>query len=127
MVVNVSSVIGRRGLPTQAAYAATKAAVCSIGESLRLEWAPEGIAVCTLNPGVTATGFFAAQPNPGGLPDPDLAGSDSAEAVARAILALDRRPRPEVFLRWKWRWLGLLGLLWPGLADRVVARRVGGV
>ncbi|HVS10010.1 MAG TPA: SDR family oxidoreductase, partial [Planctomycetota bacterium] len=95
VVVNVSSVVGRRGIPGQAVYAASKAAVDSIGEALRLEWASEKIAVCTLSPTLTRTGFFAAQPNPAGLPDPDLARAWSAERVALEILALDRRPRPE--------------------------------
>ena len=69
-----------------------------LGEALRLEWAPEGIEVCTLDPGLTATGFFEAQPNPGGLPDPSLEGSQSAVEVARSVLALDAAPRPELFL-----------------------------
>lgn len=126
VVVNVSSVVGRRGVPTQAAYAATKAAVCSLGEALRLEWAEDGIQVCTLDPGLTATGFFEAQPNPSGLPDPSLEGSQSALEVAASILALDEQPRPELFLRPKWRWLGVLSLLAPRLADRIVARRIVG-
>lgn len=126
VVVNVSSVVGRRGIPGQVAYAASKAAVCSIGEGLRLEWAREQIAVCTLEPALTTTGFFDAQPNPAGLPHPDLARADPAERVASAVLALDRRPRPELNLRWKWRALALLSLVAPRTADRLVARRIGG-
>jgi len=126
VVINVSSVVGRRGLPTQAVYTATKAAVCSAGEALRLEWAADGIAVCTLDPGLTATGFFEAQPNPSGLPNPEPEGSPGAHTVARSIVALCERPRPEVFLRKKWRWLAVLSLVWPRLADRVVARRICG-
>lgn len=126
VVVNVSSVVGRRGIPGQAAYSASKAAVCSIGEALRVEWAREGIAVCTLNPALTATGFFEAQPNPSGLPDPDLRGASAAGDVAREVLALDRAPRPERSLRWKWRLLGMLSVLAPRLADRMLVRRLGG-
>jgi len=123
VVVNVSSVVGRRGVPTMAAYAASKAAVCSIGESLRLEWGPLGIRVCTLNPGVTATEIFERQPNPERLHDPELANADAPERVAEQILALDQAPRAEVYLRWKWRWLGALSLLAPALADRVLGSR----
>ena len=126
VVVNVASVVGRRGIPGQVAYAASKAAVCSIGEGLRLEWAREGIAVCTLDPGLTRTDFFEAQENPAGLADPELARADAPETVARAVLALDRRPRPELNLRWKWRVLALLSLVAPRLGDRVLARRLGG-
>jgi len=126
VVVNVASVVGRRGVPGQAAYSASKAAVCSVGEALRVEWAPDGIAVCTLNPALTATGFFDAQVNPSGLPHPDLSGAAPAEAVAREVLALDRRPEPERSLRWKWRLLGVLSVLRPRMADRLLVRRLGG-
>lgn len=126
VVVNVASVVGRRGIPGQAAYSASKAAVCSIGEALRLEWSPERISVCTLNPALTATGFFEAQPNPAGLPDPDLEGAAGALDVAEQVLGLDADPRPERSLRWKWRVLGMLSVLTPRLADRTLAKRLGG-
>jgi len=124
VVVNLSSVVGRRGIPTQAVYAASKAAVDSIGEALRLEWAGERIAVCTLSPTLTRTGFFAAQPNPARLADPDLSRAWSAEEVALEILALDRRPRPERVLKASWRLIGVLNQLAPRLTDRLVARRL---
>ncbi|MEZ5980074.1 MAG: SDR family NAD(P)-dependent oxidoreductase [Planctomycetota bacterium] len=126
VVVNVSSVVGRRGIPGQAVYSASKAAVCSIGEALRLEWAEERIRVCTLNPALTTTGFFDAQPNPAGLPQPDMSGSVTPESVAREVLELDRRPRPERSLRWKWWLLGALTPIFPKLSDRMTAKRLGG-
>ncbi|MDZ4773786.1 MAG: SDR family NAD(P)-dependent oxidoreductase [Planctomycetota bacterium] len=125
VVVNVASVVGRRGIPGQSAYSASKAAVVSIGESLRVEWQHEGIAVCTLNPGLTATGFFDAQPNPSNLPDPDMASSTGADHVAEHVLALDRSPRPEINLRAKWRLLAILSLVAPRIADRMLVDRLG--
>jgi NAD(P)-dependent dehydrogenase (short-subunit alcohol dehydrogenase family) len=125
VVVNIASVVGRRGIPGQAAYSASKAAVVSIGESLRVEWAHENIAVCTLNPGLTATGFFEAQPNPSRLPDPDMSTSAGAEHVAGHVLALDRSPRPEVSLRAKWRLLAILSVIAPRTADRLLVDRLG--
>lgn len=133
--INVSSVVGRRGIPGQSAYSATKAALGSFGEALRLEWASEGpdgpcsgdgIAVCTLNPALTATGFFEAQPNPGDLPHPDLAGAAGPEDVAAEILNLAREPEPERSLRWKWWLLGALTPIFPRLSDRMLAKRLGG-
>jgi NAD(P)-dependent dehydrogenase (short-subunit alcohol dehydrogenase family) len=121
--VIVSSVVGRRGMPTMAAYSASKAAACSIGEALRIEWRARGIAVSVLNPGVTATEIFERQKNPARLHDPELDVADPPERVAREILALDRAPREEVFLRWKWRWLGALSVAFPRVADRLLASR----
>jgi NAD(P)-dependent dehydrogenase (short-subunit alcohol dehydrogenase family) len=126
VLVNISSVVGRRAVPGQAAYSASKAALCSISEALRLEWADKRIAVCTLNPGLTSTGFFEAQANPRGLAQPDMSTAVGPQAVARAVLALDKHPKPEVFLRPKWRWLAVLSLLAPQRADRMLLRRIGG-
>jgi NAD(P)-dependent dehydrogenase (short-subunit alcohol dehydrogenase family) len=124
VVVNLSSVVGRRGFPGQAAYSASKAAVCSIGEALRLEWAEFGIAVCTLDPTTTRTNFFAAQTDPHALPPPNLERAMDPRVVARAVLELDRRPEPEVFLAPRWKWMGVLSLLAPRRADRLLERRL---
>lgn len=126
VVINVSSVVGRRGIPGQVGYSASKAAVCSIGEGLRVEWAEHGISVVTLNPALTATGFFQAQANPESLPHPDLGDAAPAEDVAHEVLALDESPSPERSLRWKWRILGILSILTPRLADKALVRRLGG-
>lgn len=125
VVVNVASVVGRRGIPGQSAYSASKAALVSLGEALRVEWSEEGIAVCTLEPALTATGFFEAQPNPARLAAPDLAEAVGPERVALEVLALARHPRPEVSLRWKWRLLAILSVLTPRLSDRLLVRRLG--
>jgi NAD(P)-dependent dehydrogenase (short-subunit alcohol dehydrogenase family) len=125
VVVNIASVVGRRGIPGQAVYSASKAAVISISEALRIEWEHERIAVCTLNPGLTATGFFEAQANPSALAAPDMTRSSGPDEVAQHVLALDRSPRPEVWLRRKWRWLSLLSLVAPRTSDRVLRDRLG--
>ena len=125
VVVNVASVVGRRGIPGQSAYSASKAALVSFGEALRVEWSGEGIAVCTLAPALTATGFFEAQPNPGALAAPDLSTAAGPEEVALAIVELDLHPRPELSMRWKWRLLAILSVLTPRLSDRLLVRRLG--
>ena len=125
-MVLVSSIVARRGIPGQVSYAASKAALNSIGEGLRIEWASDRIAVCLLDVGLTRTAFFATQPNPAHLPGPDVSAADSPERVADEILALDRAPQPERWLSWKWRALSLLGLLAPRLSDRYLVRRMGG-
>jgi short-subunit dehydrogenase len=54
-LVGVASVAGIRGLPGAAAYSASKAAVISYCESLRVEMARENIAVTTIAPGYIRT------------------------------------------------------------------------
>ncbi len=54
-LVGVASVAGIRGLPGAEAYSASKAAVISYCESLRLELKPHGIDVVTIAPGYIDT------------------------------------------------------------------------
>jgi short-subunit dehydrogenase len=54
-LVAVSSLTGRRGIPTYAAYGASKFAVHGLYESLRVELADRGVHVGVLAPGFVAT------------------------------------------------------------------------
>jgi NAD(P)-dependent dehydrogenase (short-subunit alcohol dehydrogenase family) len=54
-LVGIGSVAGIRGLPGAEAYSASKAAVISYCESLRLELKPHGIRVVTITPGYIDT------------------------------------------------------------------------
>jgi NADP-dependent 3-hydroxy acid dehydrogenase YdfG len=54
-LVGVSSLAGSRGLPTSAAYSASKAALAVFLESLRIDLAPAGIRVTDVQPGFVAT------------------------------------------------------------------------
>jgi short-subunit dehydrogenase len=56
-LVNVGSIVARRGLPGRAEYAASKFAVTGFTESLRVEWRRFGIHVLQVNPGFTDTPF----------------------------------------------------------------------
>ena len=50
-IVNISSLFGLIGLPTQSSYAASKFAVRGLSESLRTELAPLNIGVTSVHPG----------------------------------------------------------------------------
>jgi len=54
-LVGISSLAGVRGLPTSAAYSASKAALSVFLESLRIDLAPVGIRVTDVQPGFVAT------------------------------------------------------------------------
>lgn len=58
LVVNIASSAGKIATPKAAIYAATKAAVISYSNALRLEVKPLGIHVLTVNPGPIRTDFF---------------------------------------------------------------------
>ncbi len=63
-LVGIGSVAGIRGLPGAEAYSASKAAVISYCESLRLELKPYGIRVVTLCPGYIDTPMTQVNPYP---------------------------------------------------------------
>lgn len=123
VIVNVSSIVGHRALAGGAAYAATKAAQVSLTESLRLELRGTAIAACSVHPVATETEFaeVAARVS-GGRQGGPVGPRQSAAAVARAIVACARRPRPEVYPYRASRALVWLNALAPGLMDRLAAR-----
>jgi len=57
LVVNVSSVAGRRGWANASAYCATKFALTGLTQALAAEGRPDGIRVCVLYPGSMDTGW----------------------------------------------------------------------
>ncbi|MDB5755732.1 MAG: family oxidoreductase [Massilia sp.] len=63
-LVGIGSVAGIRGLPGAGAYSASKAAVLSYCESLRLEMKPYGIRVVTIAPGYVDTPMTRGNPYP---------------------------------------------------------------
>jgi short-subunit dehydrogenase len=122
MIVNVSSVLGHRGIPKKSEYCASKFALHGLSDSLRAELAPGGIDVLLVSPSTTATEFFDnVLEKTADLPWLAL-GAMSAEAVARKTVKAIRRGRHEIILT-----PGGKGLVWcdrlcPPLVNRLVAR-----
>jgi NAD(P)-dependent dehydrogenase (short-subunit alcohol dehydrogenase family) len=59
MIVNMSSMLGRSTLPLNGWYCATKYALESLTDALRMEIAGDGVRVVLIEPGVFATGLGA--------------------------------------------------------------------
>jgi len=65
-VIFVSSLAGMQGVPTLAAYSATKSFLIALGEALWAELRGTGVDVLTVCPGAVSTpGYQAARPAPG--------------------------------------------------------------
>ncbi len=58
IIVNISSVVGRMGLPGSSAYISTKFALEGLSECLRYELGQFGIKTTLIEPGVVKTNFF---------------------------------------------------------------------
>lgn len=70
MIVNISSVAGRMGLPGSSAYISSKFALEGLGECLRYELGRFGVRTTLIEPGVIKTGFFDAMRIPASSTDP---------------------------------------------------------
>ncbi len=112
IIVNISSIVGRMGLPGSPAYISTKFALEGLSECLRYELGQFGIKVTLIEPGVIKTNFFNSMKIPESKTDPKykdltehiLAGlkmmselgtapSQVADAVIKAINADEVLPR----------------------------------
>lgn len=58
-VINLSSILGKVGLPNAAAYCASKGGVLMLTKAAALEWAPLGIRVNSVHPGFIDTPMVA--------------------------------------------------------------------
>ena len=100
-VVTVASEAGRRGLPFEAVYCASKFAQVGFTRALDHELRPQGIRCTNVCPGGVATEFAIGR---GRTPEmPELAGMMSAENVAEAVLFVLTRPRNHRILEMAFR------------------------
>ena len=90
-VVAVASEAGRRGLPGEAVYCASKFGQVGLIRSLDHELREQGIRCTNVCPGGVATEFALAEGY--GRPEDVLAGMMSAEDVAEVVLFVLTRPR----------------------------------
>jgi short-subunit dehydrogenase len=85
-LVGIASVAGIRGLPGSEAYCASKAAVISYCESLRVELRKTGVRVVTISPGFVRTPLTAK--NPYRMPflmEPQDFARQAADAIAAGV------------------------------------------
>ena len=97
LIVNVSSIFGRRGFPRYSEYCASKFAVQGLSDALRAELTEVGIGVLVVNPGPTETGFQENMIERAGE-TPRAPKRMASEAVAAAMLRAIERDRAEITL-----------------------------
>lgn len=145
-IVNIGSISGFVTTPFAGAYSASKAALHSLSEALRMELAPFGIHVVIVKPGAIQSNFGqVADQGLAGVLSPDSwyaplesmiraranlsqANATPAHDFAEQLVAMVMRPHPPMTVRLgkKSRWLPLLKqLLPPKLMDFLLKRQFG--
>ncbi|RME24842.1 MAG: SDR family NAD(P)-dependent oxidoreductase [Deltaproteobacteria bacterium] len=126
-LVLMGSVIVYAGVPGNAAYTASKAAVNAIGATLSAELAPDGVSCTTINPGFVASEI--GQVDNQGVYHPDRRDPRPARLIwpadkaARAMADAILRRRREAVITGHGRVIAFLGRHFPGLVARLVRRR----
>lgn len=123
LIINISSIIGRRAVPATSIYCASKFALNALSEAIRVELMPDHIRVVSFYPGVTATDFNKHE----------LSGDTSshhrnqmprtpAAKVGKAIVRAAQREPRDAYATWFDRLLVFGALTVPWLVDLAFSR-----
>lgn len=121
VLINVASVLGGVGQPYASAYVASKFAIRGLSHALRDELRGTDIHVCTVMPAAIDTPIYAHAANYTGHEPKPIPPALPARRVARAIVSLARRPRPERVVGHAGRLLLLANTLLPTAMARMFA------
>lgn len=117
VILNVSSIFGKRGMPFETAYCASKFALAGFSESLRAEVMSENIDVCTIYPGAVETEIFDAAANSTGFEIPNYIPKFPARQMAKLIVQTARVPVPEVVAAFDAQAINIANTFAPALVD----------
>lgn len=123
-IVLVSSIIGKRALPYNAVYCASKAAVIGFADALRLEARPYGIHVGVVNPARTDTSFFERMTYSAPQAKRRKVPTASPDRVAAAIIRCSTRRRREISVSPGGKLYTFVGVHFPRLADLLLYHSV---
>ncbi len=123
-VVNISSVLGRRGYPARSLYSASKFAIQGLSDAIRAELHPHGIGVLVVNPGLTQTNFSQNLLERSARISLDHKRGMLPEQVATATLNAIAAGKTEITLTPNGKLLVLVNRVWPGLFEFFARRTI---
>jgi NAD(P)-dependent dehydrogenase (short-subunit alcohol dehydrogenase family) len=124
LIINIASIMGKRGMPYETAYCASKFAMAGFSEALRTEVMAQGIDVSTIFPGAVESEIWETTDNRTGLDLASLLPKFPARELARIIVDDARLPQPEIVLALDAQVVGLLNTVAPGLMDFVLGQSI---
>jgi NAD(P)-dependent dehydrogenase (short-subunit alcohol dehydrogenase family) len=130
LLVAVSSLTGKTGVPSRTGYAASKHALQGFFDSLRVELRRTGVDVLVVSPGFVATDIRATALGPDGerlteSPRDESRGTMSLESCVEQILDAMAHRRREVVMTAQAKVGMVVKLVAPGIVDRIAARAIG--
>jgi short-subunit dehydrogenase len=123
-IMNISSIVAKRGVPGRSEYSASKFAVQGFSEALRAELDKDGIDVLVVCPGLTQTNFSQNMLERKSRVQLDHLRGMTSETVAEEVLKSLERGRHDVNLTFQGRLLVFVSRFFPRLADRIARRKV---
>jgi len=120
-IVLVSSTLGKRAMPWNAAYCASKYALHGFADALRLELRPFGVHVGVLCPARTDTPFFDRMTMSVPRKRERHVPTSSPERVAKAIVRCASKRRREVTVSFGGKFYAFIGVHFPRFADFVLS------
>jgi short-subunit dehydrogenase len=122
-IVTISSLAGKVGPPYIGLYAATKAGLIRLNQSLRIEYEGTGVGTSVICPGYVSSGMNSRMTADAGVPPPRFLGVSSPENVARNVVKAIRNDIAEVLVNpGPIRLLMALAELFPSLPQYVIRR-----
>jgi short-subunit dehydrogenase len=124
LIVNVSSVLGRRGYPARSYYSASKFAVQGLSDALRAELSRFGIGVLVVNPGLTQTNFSRNLLERTARLSLEHQRGMQADDVATATLNAVERDKAEITLTGQGKLLALVNRFCPWVFELFARRKI---
>jgi short-subunit dehydrogenase len=122
VIVNVGSILGIRGTPHNSEYCASKFALHGLSESLRAEFAADGIDVLVVAPATTESELAERAIEKRETPPWYGRKYVTSESVARATIRALQRGKSEIIPSWAGWFLDVANRICPRLIDRILAQ-----
>ena len=124
MVVNLSSIVGLRGVPHYGVYGAAKFAVTGLSETMRAEFSRHGIDVLLVCPGTTQTEFFDVLYQSTSAPTFPMHRPVTSEYVAIRIVRAMKQGKRKIIPYFPAALLDTLNRFCPWFVDKIMAKYV---
>ncbi|MGL6096978.1 MAG: SDR family NAD(P)-dependent oxidoreductase [Fimbriiglobus sp.] len=124
LVVNLTSMCGRRGMPAWPEYSASKAALVGISEAWRGEFARFGIDVLTVVPGLTKTDLNTHLLRSEGRAKLPFDSGMTPETVAAAVVRAIQKDKTEIVLGGEAKKILLLNRFAPRFLNWRISREI---